>query len=276
VLEPLDLDELLDANDPRQHLQQIGDIFDSFEDQDSGCMSYGVAIGGARWFVKTAYTAETVPMLRRAAVFHRDVRHPAIVAPVGHAERPTRAVIVYPWLDGKVLYHPTRTRYLSREDPQSPMFKFRAMSLDRIHEALETVFQAHLAVVEAGYVAVDFYDGSMLYDPDGASMHLVDLDEYRRGPFVVGPDLLSGSVRFFSPEETHEGATVDERTTVFTMGRTARLLLDGGDHEQDWRGTQEQLTVIARATDPNPSARFDTLADFVAAWRKATPADDAL
>jgi hypothetical protein len=267
------LDDLLDANDPKQHLQRLGEVFDAFEDQDSGCMSYGVEIGGDRWFVKTAYTAHTVPMLRRAADFHLHVQHDAIVAPAAYAERPNRAVILYPWVDGKVLYHPTRSRYLSREDPLSPMYAFRRMPVEKIHRALDTVFDAHLAVAESGFVAIDFYDGSMLYDPESESMRLVDLDEYRAGQFVVGPELLSGSARYFSPEETTEGATVDERTTVFTMARTARLLLDGGDHEQDWRGNDEQLVVIAKATDPNPSARHETLADFVSAWRKATPQD---
>ena len=198
------LDDLLDANDPKQHLQRLGDVFDAFEDQDSGCMSYGVAIQGDRWFVKTAYTAQTVPMLRRAADFHLNVQHDAIVAPAAYAERPNRAAILYPWVDGKVLYHPTRTRYLSREDPLSPMYAFRLMPVEKIHRALDTVFDAHLAVVESGFVAIDFYDGSMLYDPDSESMYLIDLDEYRAGQFVVGPELLSGSVRFFSPEETSE------------------------------------------------------------------------
>jgi hypothetical protein len=266
-----DLDELLDAHDPRTHLERVSRVFDAFEDQDSGCMSYGVEVGGDRWFVKTAYTAQTVPVLRRAAAFHRDVAHPAIVAPVAYAERPARAALLYPWVDGKVLYHPTRSRYLSRDDPASPMYAFRRMPVNRIHDALETVFDAHLAVIAAGYVAIDFYDGSMLYDPETGDMRLVDLDDYRRYPFTVGAGLLSGSARFLSPEEQTEGALVDERTTVFTMGRTARLLLDAGDVEQEWRGTGGQLAVIDRATDPDPGARHATLAEFVAEWRAATP-----
>jgi serine/threonine-protein kinase len=198
------------------------------------------------------------------------VQHQAIVTPTAYAERVNRAAMLYPWVDGSVLYHPTRTRYVSRDDPASPLHKFRQLPLDTIHGALETVFDAHLAVVDAGYVAIDFYDGSMIFDPATGVMRLVDLDDYRPGPFTVGSEPLSGSRRYFSPEETTPGATVDERTTVFRMGRTARLLLDAGDAEQAWRGNDDQLDVIAKATAADPTDRYQTLADFVAAWRKAT------
>jgi hypothetical protein len=145
------------------------------------------------------------------------------------------------------------------------MSRFRAQPVATVERAID----ANVAVATAGYVAVDFYDGTMLYAPDTATMRLIDLDDYRRAPFAVGADGLSGSQRFFSPEETRLGATITEQTTVFTMGRTARLLLDVGDREQAFRGTPVQLAVIARATRPDPADRYPTVAAMVAAWRLA-------
>jgi hypothetical protein len=261
------LDALLAAADPRAYIAGLSDVIDVFDDQGSGCLSYGVETGGRRWFIKTAFTEETVAMLRRAGAFHQDVRHPAIVAPVAYADRGGCAAICYPWHAGDVLNHGTASRHIPREDPASPMFRFRAQPVATVEQALDAILDAHVAVAAAGYVAVDFYDGTLLYDPDTTTMRLIDLDDYRRAPFTVGAYVLSGSPRFFSPEETRLGATITEQTTVFTMGRTARLLLDAGDRERAFRGTPAQLAVIARATRPDPADRYPTVAAMVEAWR---------
>jgi serine/threonine-protein kinase len=62
---------------------------------------------------------------------------------------------------------------------------------------------------------------------------------------------------------------IDTRTTVFTLGRTARLLLDAGDEERAWRGTPAQQAVIVRATRSEPEERFEDVHRFADAWRAA-------
>jgi serine/threonine-protein kinase len=98
-------------------------------------------------------------------------------------------------------------------------------------------------------------------------LYLVDLDEYRPGPFVLDAERLPGSRRFMAPEEFERGAVIDIRTTVFALGRAARLLLDAGDEERAWRGSPAQLTVLERATRADPDRRFRTVGEFVAAWQ---------
>ncbi|MGW2842550.1 hypothetical protein ACWCWD_32780 [Streptomyces sp. NPDC001493] len=132
------------------------------------------------------------------------------------------------------------------------------------------MLSAHLAVEEAGSVAVDLYDGCMLYDFDQHRMMLVDLDEYRPGPFVLEADRLPGSKRFMAPEEFTRGALIDVRTTVFTLGRTLRLLLDAGDEEQRWRGTPGQLEVVRTATATAPEHRFPSVRALADAWQSVT------
>jgi serine/threonine-protein kinase len=126
-----------------------------------------------------------------------------------------------------------------------------------------------VAVEAAGQVAVDFYDGSLLYDFTGRTVHLVDLDEYRPGPFTVESERLPGSRRFMAPEEFRRGAVIDARTTVYTLGRAVRLLLDAGDEERAWRGTPAQLDVVRRATREVPAQRFGSVREFVKAWQGA-------
>ncbi|WP_063734171.1 hypothetical protein [Streptomyces virginiae] len=131
------------------------------------------------------------------------------------------------------------------------MTRFRAQPLTQISIALDTLLNAHLAVEDAGYVAVE-YDGCMLYDFDQQRMMLCDLDEYRPGPFTLEADRLPGSSRYMAPEEFVRGSLIDIRTTVFNLGRALRLLLDAGDEETQWRGTPAQLAVIMQATAPSP------------------------
>ncbi|MGW5465368.1 hypothetical protein [Streptomyces sp. NPDC003996] len=149
------------------------------------------------------------------------------------------------------------------------MTRFRAQPLPRIHAALESILSAHLVAEEAGFVAVDLYDGCMLYDFDEHRMSLCDLDEYRAGPFVLNADRLPGSTRYMAPEEFARGSLIDIRTTVFAPGRALRLLLDAGDEEKQWHGTPEQLEVVRTATATSPGRRFPSVRSFVDAWQAA-------
>jgi serine/threonine-protein kinase len=131
---------------------------------------------------------------------------------------------------------------------------------------VDVVLDAHVAVDSAGLVAVDLYDGCFLYDFATDQLALIDLDEYRPGPFTT-TGRMPGSTRFMAPEELSAGQRVDRRTTVFRLGRIARLLLDAGDEESAWRGTAAELAVIARATRSDPASRYQSVADLVDAWR---------
>ncbi|MEU1677341.1 serine/threonine protein kinase [Streptomyces roseifaciens] len=233
-------------------------------------MSYGVRLpGGERWFVKEGTTDGARLSLRRAWAFHRAVQHPVIVPQVHRIAVRSNWAVVMPWHEGEVLYHPTAGGTADRTAPGSAMARFRALPLPLATRAWERVLSAHLAVEAAGYVAVDFYDGALLYDFTGGIMRLVDLDEYRPGPFVLEEDRLPGSRRFMAPEEYERGATIDVRTTVFTLGRAARLLLDAGDDEGAWRGSPARLRVLHRATLADPGQRFASVRRFAAAWHAA-------
>ncbi|MFE9765596.1 serine/threonine protein kinase [Streptomyces sp. NPDC005808] len=268
VLHPLLGVDEVPAVEP--YLGRLGEVFKGYREQDSGCVSYGVQLlDGSRWFVKEAVTDDARRSLERGWAFHRTVRHRAIVPQVHRIAVRQSWAVVMPWRDGEVLYHPTLDGPRDRTSPDSPMARFRALPTDRVLRAFDRVLDAHLAVESAGQIAVDFYDGALLHDFAGDVTHLVDLDEYRPGPFVLEEDRLPGSRRFMAPEEFVRGSVIDTRTTVFTLGRAARLLLDAGDEERAWRGTPQQLAVVELATEADPGARFENVHTFAAAWRAA-------
>ncbi|MGE7434008.1 protein kinase family protein [Kitasatospora sp. NPDC001175] len=221
--------------------------------------------------MKAATTASSAESLRRADRFHEAVRHEVIVPQLHQFTVGGLPAVVMPWFEGEVLYAATRTGGEDRTAPSSAMARFRTQPLQRVLDAVESVLEAHLAVEEAGFVAVDFYDGCLLYDFTTGRLRLCDLDEYRPGPFTVEGERLPGSKRFMAPEEFRRGAEINARTTVFNLGRAARLLLDAGDTESHWRGSTAQLAVVVKATDSRPELRYSSAGELLAAWRAAGP-----
>ena len=72
---------------------------------------------------------------------------------------------------------------------------------------------------------------------------------------------MFGSSRFMAHEEFERGARIDERTTVFTMGRTAAVLLSDGTLERrPFRGSDALYTgslVAPAMTDSRKTIRLD-------------------
>ena len=253
------------------YLPSIGDIFVRFgvPTQDSGNVSYGVRVGDRRFFVKTAGDPvdpapylphdERVALLRNAARLARRVAHPSLPTLEHVLESPCGPLLVYRWVDGDLL-HSADVRRRFRDLPTAPILA-----------ALQAVYDVHARLVADGWIAVDFYDGSLIYDFAASQIHVVDVDHYQQGPFVNEMGRMFGSERFMAPEEFTRGARIDERTTVFGMGRTALILLGEGTLDAAaFRGPAGLFAVAARACQPAPTDRFTTMGDFVTAWRAAT------
>ena len=82
---------------------------------------------------------------------------------------------------------------------------------------------------------------------------------------------MFGSTRFMAPEEFEIGARIDQQTNVFTMGRTAAVLLSDGTLERGpFRGNDPQYDVMRQACAQDPLKRFGAVAEFTLAWRVAS------
>lgn len=245
---------------------QHGDVFAVFDatTQDSGNVSYGARIGAERVFIKTAGLPEDprpflrhdarVTLLRNAIRLARSVSDPALPALRNVVESAEGPLLVYQWVDGE-LVGTTRAR---RADPTSAFVRFRALGPNERAAALDTVFRLHVTLAQRGWIASDFYDGSLIYDFERRRIHAVDLDSYRDAPFRNDMGRMFGSDRFMAPEEYELGARIDERTTVFTMGRTIAQFLS--------LGSEDIAGLIDRATAPDPRRRFQTVGAFYDAW----------
>ena len=149
-------------------------------------------------------------------------------------------MLVYDWADGELLGVPRD----QRDDPASTFQRFRRLPVERVLACLDTIVDVHDRLGEAGEVAGDFYDGCLLYDFAAHRVSLIDLDRYRPGPHTNHMGRMFGSTRFMAPEEFSKGATIDQRTSVFTMGRTVLVLLSDGTTSPDaFRGPPALLEV---------------------------------
>lgn len=259
-------------------LRAVGVVFAEFGDQtqDSGNVSYGVQVGDGRYFVKTAgemddprpfldYPAR-VALLRNAARLSASVSHAMLPSLLGVIESPDGPLLVYPWLDGELLGVPRE----QRDDPQSPFQRFRNLPPATTCSCLDAVFDLHTHLAAAGWIAVDFYDGSLLYDFAAGRLWALDLDMYHHGSFINEMSRMFGSTRFMAPEEFERGALIDEQTTVFVLGRTALVFLsDGTLDPQPFRGPRALFDAVAQACQPDRARRFASVAAFHDAWRAA-------
>jgi serine/threonine-protein kinase len=262
---------------PVEYLRSRGSFFAEFGalTQDSGNVSYGVEVEGRRYFVKTAGRPEAagslphdgrVALLRNAVEVARSLDHPALVPLRAVIESPHGPLLVYDWVDGELL-GVDRAR---REDPATAHQRFRALPPRQIVAALDAVYDLHAQLAGVGWVAADFYDGALVYDFERRRIHAVDLDNYHRGPFTNAMGRMFGSTRFMSPEEFQLGATIDERTTVFNLGRTAAVFLSDGTLERaPFRGVDAQHAVVVAACSPEPRDRCPSVAAFVSDWTAA-------
>jgi len=263
---------------PGEYLRAVGTIFAEFgtDTQDSGNVSYGVQVGTERYFVKTAgLPNDTLPLLdhaarvavlRNAARLSESVSHPILPKLLGIIESPDSPMLITPWLDGELLGVPHKRR----DDPESSFQRFRRLPAARVQACLDAVFDLHVALARAGWVAADFYDGSLLYDFKAGRLWVIDLDMYRDGPFTNDRGRMFGSTRFMAPEEFELGARIDQQTTVFVMGRTALVFLSDGTLDPGpFRGPRALFDVVARACEPDRAGRFASVSAFHRAWRAA-------
>jgi serine/threonine protein kinase len=260
------------------YLARVGSVFARFgaDTQDSGNVSYGLAVDGSRYFVKTAgdpgdtasYLShpDRVGLLHNAARLASSVTHPVLPTWHGIGDSAEGPMLVYEWRDGEHL----GTTSSERDDPGTAFQRFRALPSGEILIVLDQIFDLHEALTRAGWIEGDFYDGALLYDFGTRGPTVMDLDGYRLGPYRNDMGRMFGSTRFMAPEEFELGASIDERTTLFVMARTALVLLSDGTLEpRRFRGSQAELDVLGRALDPTPANRHRDFAAFHDSWRCA-------
>ena len=159
------------------------------------------------------------------------------------------------------------TNRQTTRDQCSTLQRFIEEPTSRILDVIDGIIEAHESIAEQRFVAVDFYDGCLMYDFGSGAIHLVDLDLYTEGPYTLTAERQFGSTRFMAPEEFCRGAVIDQQTTVFTLGRAALVLLGPEAHRRLGLALSD---AVDRACRPTAGDRWPDVASFAAAGAHST------
>lgn len=247
-------------------IHQYGTVFCVYDDQDSGNICFGVEQNGERFFIKFAGAptkryegnpADAVARLKTSVPIYRDLKHENLIELVEAKEVGGGFVMVFRWAEGDCMgrmYPEAHARFMALPT------KARLAVFSDVLRFLE-----HTAA--QGYVAVDFYDGSILYDFESGKTTICDIDFFRKQPCINDMGRMWGSSRFQSPEEYELGAVIDEVTNVYTAGATAFALFGGYQRTREhWELDDGHFAVASRAVSEERGARQASIAGFRREW----------
>jgi aminoglycoside phosphotransferase (APT) family kinase protein len=251
-------------------IKQYGEVFKIYDDQDSGNICFGVEKGDKRYFIKFAgapteqYSGkpdEAIARLKSTVSIYQDLAHPNLIRFIKAEEVGGGFAAIFEWTDGECM---------GRMYPRSRK-KFLQMPDSTRLEVFNDILAFHINVIKEGYVAIDFYDGSILFDFYTNKTLICDIDFYSKMPYINTMGRMWGSSRFMSPEEFTFGGTIDEITTVYLMGATAFALF-GGETDRSiekWRLGDELYKVAFQAVNDNRDKRQQSLSEFEEEWNRA-------
>lgn len=251
-------------------ISKYGKVFKVFDDQDSGNICFGVANGENRYFIKFAGAPtaracvsadEAVANLKRTVPIYQDLAHPNLIKFINAETVGGGFALIFEWADAECMH----TMY-----PRSRK-KFLQMPIETRHQVFEEILSFHEHVAKQGYVAIDFYDGSIMYDFGNRKSLICDIDFYAKAPYINQMGRLWGSSRFMSPEEFQLGAAIDEITNVYTMGAAAFALF-GNERDrciEKWHISKALFDVATRAVSDERRERQQSIEKFTAEWMAA-------
>lgn len=255
-------------------VQKYGTVFQVYDDQDSGNLCFGVEKNGERFFVKFAgaptvrYSGEpteAIERLKASEPIYRELAHPNLIEWVDSEEIGGGFAMVFRWSEGECfgrMYPASRAKFLATDLETRKKIFFEILD-----------FLEHVA--KRGYVAIDFYDGSILYDFQAGKTVICDIDFFRKMPCVNDMGRMWGSATFMSPEEMTLGAVLDEVTNVYTAGAMAfALFADRSRERTDWPLSDASFSVVSQAVTADRGHRPQSIRQLRELWEVAVGSED--
>lgn len=164
-------------------INKYGKVFKVYDDQDSGNICFGTEKNGTRYFIKFAGALteqisispkQAVANLKRTASIYQDLTHSNLIKFIEAEAIGGGFAMIFEWVDAECM---GRMYPLSRQ-------RFMEMTLESKVQVFEDILAFHAHVAACGYVAIDFYDGSIMYDFENQKTILCDIDFYAKKPYI--------------------------------------------------------------------------------------------
>jgi serine/threonine-protein kinase len=264
-------------------LHDYGRVFAAFDQNDSGNICFGVEDKGKRYFIKTAgaetlhkpetvKTGDAVLTLVQAADIYKTLRHPSLIDLLEGRETPNGYILIFDWASGECMNeHWTYDKYPKYTHEKSAFYRYIRLRADVLLRSIYELFEFHRFAASKNYAAIDFYDGSVMFDFETHKTTICDIDLYKKRPYINNRGRLWGSSRFMSPEEYAKGGVIDEITNVYTLGAAALVFLGGGTDRgfDKWRMGGNLYDVALKAVSNDREKRYTTINEFMENWNEA-------
>jgi aminoglycoside phosphotransferase (APT) family kinase protein len=262
----------LKASFDMSFIERYGKVFKIYDDQDSGNICFGVQNGENesenKYFIKFAgaptdrypgMPEDAITRLKTTVPMYQDLAYPNLIKFMKAEEIGGGFALIFKWNDVECM---GRMYPLSRQ-------KFLQMPDSTRLDVFDDILAFHAHVIDKGYVAIDFYDGSIMYDFAANKTIICDTDFYSKVPYTNNIGRMWGSSRFMSPEEYELGATIDEITNVYLMGATAFALFSEYDRKVDkWQLSEELYRVALKAVSNDRNQRQQSIQQFIEEWNE--------
>lgn len=247
-------------------LSEYGRVFKVFDDQDSGNICFGTEKDGQRYFIKFAGApteqyngdpADAIVRLKTTLPVYSDLKHKNLIELVEAKDIAGGFMMIFKWVDGDCMgrMYPAQHK------------KFMALSVKDKLKVFADILDFFEYIASQNYVAIDFYDGSIMYDFECGKTTICDIDFYRKQPCTNDMGRMWGSSLFQSPEEYQLGAVIDEITNVYTLGATAFALFGEYNRTRDkWQLSDELFEVAARAVSDDRTKRQQSIRQLREEW----------
>ena len=247
-------------------LSEYGRVFKVFDDQDSGNICFGTEKDGQRYFIKFAGApteqyngdpADAIVRLKATLPVYSDLKHKNLIELVEAKDIGGGFAMVFKWADGDCMgrMYPAQHK------------KFMALPAQDKLNVFADILDFFEYIASQNYVAIDFYDGSIMYDFECGKTTICDIDFFRKQPCINDMGRMWGSSLFQSPEEYQLGAVIDEVTNVYTIGATAFALFGEYNRTRDkWQLSDELFEVATRAVNDDRTKRQQSIRQLIDEW----------
>lgn len=275
-------------------LKSFGNVFCVFDQNDSGNISFGLQNEeGEKFFVKIAgcltqngpeNRVAVIDTLQKSVPLYQELSHPTLIQLVTSGWSGELFYVVFHWREGSCLFdHWNFGKYQENLDLVAPKEQFKQLPTIKKRQVTQHIFEFMLLVENKGYVAVDFYDGSLMYDFEKDQLTICDIDLFEKGEVknLLGEDYW-GSKRLKAPEEYQVSASITIQTTIFTLGalmfhllgeypasvleeiRQQNRFIPLEKEQTEFSGLEYE--VVMKAVAEKPEERYESIQEFYQNW----------
>lgn len=274
-------------------VNDYGIVFSVIDETGSGCISFGVQKDNKKYFIKIAGAKtveaeiseqDSIDLLKDAVEKYKNIHHQKLIKYVDSFDINEFFAVIFEYADGECLFdHWNFEKYKNDSTLITPIQKFKKLEISKRLDVVYKLFSFLETFINAGYVAVDFYDSSIIYNFEKDEATFCDIDLFRKLPTKndLGKDYY-GTKRLKAPEENELGATIDELTNEFTLGAIIFDIFSNVSNNdkryeigmfipndlEEFELNTKTYNVLLKATNYDRNNRYTSINEFEVEFRK--------